>query len=443
MTIGARHYRRALLVLLGAAAALRLGWALWKMHQGLNVAVTAEAFDEARHVASGQGLAGAYGDDLPTAHLLPIPPLIAGGVYALLGTATPAAELVLCAYATALAVGRILLFERCFARLDVAPGARLGAVAALALASPYLSHEAITFRTWEGGLAGMVEGAFLLLLLRALGSSRPTSMAWLWPPSTAALLFFINPPLGLAAVACLLVAVWPRRHALPVGRMVLIGTTVLALLVGPWAWRNEQVLGHPVLLRSNAGLELALAMHPGARAGDPRAIFGRRLDILHPRHSRRAYALMRAMGGEVEYSAALGRATQRWMTAHPGEVAALMVRHLVEQLFPPAWVMDTETGAGRAIAKSAIAWIVAALGLAGSAWALARHRRDWLYPALLIAVPLVLMTPFEPYHRYIFLLFSPLAFAGADGVEQLWRRVSRRPAPAAPGTPVAGSRDAP
>lgn len=423
----AARYRRALLLLLLLGIAARVGWALWKMHGGLDMNVAAEAFDEARHLAAGQGWAGAYKDDMPTAHLLPIPPLVAGAVYAMLGVATPASELTLMAYATALAIGRIWLFERCFARLGAGPVARLGAVAVLCLLTPYLSHEAITFRTWEGGLAAFVEAGFLLLLLRQLARDPVDAAGWSWTVAVAALLFFINPPLGLAAFACLAVAAWPRRRALPIVRLGLTGSAALALLIGPWAWRNQQAIGHPVLLRSNAGLELALSMNPGAlTTTDPRAQFGDRLLQLHPRHSDAVRARMRAMGGEVEYSAALGAETKRWMAAHPTDAMRLMARHLWQQLFPPSWIMETDKAGLLSLGKAAVASTASALGLAGFAWALARRRRWWIYPALLVIVPVGLMLPFQPYHRYIFLLFSPLVFAAADAVEQGWRAVSRR-----------------
>lgn len=79
--------RRATIVLLVFGVLVRLAWSLNKIRQGLDMRVSGEAFDVARHIALGKGWAGAYGDDLPTAHLLLIPPAIAGGVYALWGSA--------------------------------------------------------------------------------------------------------------------------------------------------------------------------------------------------------------------------------------------------------------------------------------------------------------------------------------------------------------------
>lgn len=291
-------------------------------------------------------------------------------------------------------------------------------------AEPVFVAEAISFRTWDGGLAAFVEAAFLLLLLRAL-DGLGSRHRWAVVSSTASLLFFINPMVGMAAFACLAVALWPMRSSLPIVKLAGVSVAVLAGLIVPWTVRNAQMLGSPVPLRSNAGLELAIGMDPGAlQARDARVQFGLRWAQVHPRASLQNYRRMRATGGEVAYAESLDRATWRWMIAHPADTLRLMVVHLGQALFPPPWTMDTEAGQWRAFGKSLVARLAAAVGLAGITGAMLRHRPNWIYIALLIGIPALLMMPFQPVTRYVFLLFAPLVFAGADMVEQLRRTIT-------------------
>lgn len=89
----------------------------------------------------------------------------------------------------------------------------------------------------------------------------------------------------------------------------MIAASALALVFAPWALRNKAMLGEPVLLRSNAGLELAVAYHPAAAAATAatmRHVFFDRLVEIHPFQSRAAFAVMQRAGGEISYARKLG-----------------------------------------------------------------------------------------------------------------------------------------
>src|SRR6185312_7250821 len=72
-----------------------------------------------------------------------------------------------------------------------------------------------------------------------------------------AIIFFVSPPMGLAAYCILFVSfimhVAPSRWP----STVLIVVLTLTAVVTPWTIRNYIVMGEPIVLRSNLGLELS------------------------------------------------------------------------------------------------------------------------------------------------------------------------------------------
>ena len=69
--------------------------------------------------------------------------------------------------------------------------------------------------------------------------------------------------MGVAAVCCGILLTIRR---LPAGDWWKVGAAsalALAALVVPWTVRNLHAFGEPILLRNNAGLQVALAFHEG------------------------------------------------------------------------------------------------------------------------------------------------------------------------------------
>jgi hypothetical protein len=406
-----------LLLLLAAGIVLRFAYTWHLSRQGLPNAAS-EAWQVAVHLAHAQGFAGAYRfGDLPTAHMLPIPPAIAGGVYAVLGVSSPAAEFVLLAWSTALAIGSFVLFDRAFAMLGTPRRARLLALAALLFANPYISQEVVEFRVWDGGLASFLSAACLVMLLQIKQKNQVKIRAVANLVALNALLFFVNPILGVAAYCCtglvILTRLSIRRFAIVSGIAVL----ALAVLIVPWTLRNERIMGKGIPLRSNAGLELAISMYPGAEqpVGSPADRFADRLRAIHPQDGREGFDAMVRAGGEVPYATALGQASIRWIVTHPATAARVVGSHIRQVLLPPVWLFDiSSTNHTGSVVKSLLACLASIAGLPGIALALARRRPSWIFVALLVAVPTLLISPFQPIARYIYLIFPPLVFAGAD-----------------------------
>jgi hypothetical protein len=383
-----------------------------------------EAYLVAQAIGEGRGFADAYGPGHgPTAHLLPISPGIAGGVYELFGVSSPSAELVLATWSIGLALGSYLLLDRAFARLGVSSLARLAALGFLCLAPTYIAQESVDFRVWEGGLAVFVSALFLDRLL-ALRDERAPFRDRAFLAIIAPVLFFISPLLGLAAVMSLCVY-WLRQRD-PTGFVIsfTVSGIVLAALVVPWALRNERVLGHFVPLRSNAGLELAIGQHPEALADRPGdEILMARLVAIHPLQSREAFYAMKAAGGEIPYAHARGIEAQRWVAAHPVQSARLMLTHLRQALIPSPWMFRIWGNLPLAPIQAALAILVGVLGLSGLGERLMRGDRRWLYVVLLVGVPALLFSPFQPVMRYSYLDYALLVFSAAAGLDALSRRL--------------------
>lgn len=374
-----------------------------------------EAMRVALAVGSGRGFADAYHvGQGPTAHLLPVSPGIAGLVYRLLGAASMPAETLLAAWSIGLALATYLLLYRAFGRLGTPRWARLIGLGYACLAPAYIGQEAVDFRVWDGGLAAYLAALFFDLLTaaaseRELGPERLAATA-----VVCAVLFFVNPPLGAAAaLASALYAareLSPRQTALAAG----IAVGVLGLLVTPWAARNARVLHAPVLLRSNAGLELALADYPGAAsAGDRKQQFLARLRAIHPSFNANAYRAVETHG-EVAYSRGAGAEAKRWIAAHPIAAATLMLLHIRQTIAPQPWEFDVF---GRNLSprlRAALVDLASLAGVLGLTLGVWSRRCGWLYLATLLGTWVVITSPFQPVPRYTYLAYPFLVFCGAD-----------------------------
>ncbi len=192
--------------------------------------------------------------------------------------------------------------------------------------------------------------------------------------------------------------------------------TALALFIVPWTLRNQAALGEPIWLRSNFGLELALANHPGAvDPVDPAQVFRDRLQEIHPfPKSGSGYARMQAAGGEVRYARQLGQETQHWIASNPGAFAQLTLRHAREFFFPPAWLWEIYGPFSSARQRSVMHTAIAAAGLFGAAVALAAAWRRYRFAVIMLVVPAMPYFVLQPILRYRYIIFGLLIMFAFD-----------------------------
>lgn len=388
-------------------------WSWWQPAQG----ASGEAMNVAIALGEGRGFAGAFGAGHgATAHLLPPGPAMAGLVYGWLPPRSPGAEAILAAWSIGLAIATYMLLYRALGHLQVPRRARLAALAIGLLVPAYFTLETVDFRVWEGGLASALTALFLERVIAAHrrlagergAASHRASRFPLVPIGCACLLFCVNPVLGMGAFACLtmlgIMLLSPRANI--VGSGIALG--LLAIAIVPWTVRNYHALGAIVPLRSNAGLELALANNRAMLdTTDPSRALEQRLRAIHPTANARVRAEVVRIG-EVAYARRLGAEAERWIADNPGSVARLWSRHVRQMLFPDRWITDPRHSLGGSV-RAVVIQLIGVAGLAGLALLLGRRRQDGaVYPAVLIVTVIVLLAPFQPVSRYTYSLYPML-----------------------------------
>lgn len=419
---GADGERSFVLCLIAGFLAIRLIW-LIKVHGGIDGFLDAS---EATRVALSVARHGVIGDAYligqgPTAHLMPLNPLLAGGVMWLFGPGSTAANLTLLALSLGQVICGYLLVRQVFVRLGADPRALRWGTALLMLLAPFVPQETVDFRYWEGASALCLVALNMLAMIALDKRRRLSGRELLLIPALFALTAFVSPPAGLAvALGWAVVAL----RALPLASAATLAVATamaLAALFVPWTLRNASVLGEPIPLRSNAGIELALAMHPAAVSGDnPAQVFHDRLGEVHPAANAAALQIVRR-DGEAAYSRKLARQSWAWIRENPAAAARLWLRHVSEVIVPRPWQMYFTGWEGARVARATIIAIVQLIGLAGLAIALwTRHRRYWIV-ASYIAVTALAFGFFQPMPRYGFLLYPFFAFLAAQALAALRR----------------------
>lgn len=416
------------LALLGGLL-LRLLWLVME-HGALDGFLTA---GEAQYVALTLAKTGSFADAYfegqgPTAHLLPISVGIAGGILRLFGPFSPAASLTLLAWSLAQTGLAYLALYRLFQALGATPPATRWGLVLLCLVPPFVTQEVIDFRYWESGLAVVLATMALLLLTRMEQTgTEPGTRAIVAIGALVAVTFFVAPVAGLAAGICagsLALIRWPWRRALLLAAAFAF---CLALMVVPWAMRNARELGEPVLLRSNAGIELAIANHPDALSDrPPERVFSDRVAAIHPIGNVAGRAEIRQRGGEVRYSRRMGERARAWIIAHPADFARLYLRHLRQFFFPEPWQFYFSGWEGMRTARSVTISIVALLGLVGLATRLTRDARRYWMVAVYVAAVALSYAVFQPMPRYIYLTYGLLAFLATDLLARAAQGIARR-----------------
>ena len=417
------------ILILGAA--LRFAWLV---HDRFRV-VNSEAFFVARAVATKGELADAYGPGSGlTAHLSPGMPLMVGTVYRWFGVGAPQAEFVLACISLTFIYVSFLASNAAFKRLGIAPIARIGALAALALLPLNLFYEMCGFRHWEGAVAAAGIGLCLSRALELDGDERRPS----WPDLSAlaaggAVLSLFSLPAALACFGILgLLALRTHGWTGFVGAAAASAALFIAVSY-PWALRNEAAVGAMVWTRTSFGINFAAGYHDQAiNLSKGQKVFDDRLAEVSPFLHPAALAKLKAAGGEVAYDSLLTARTEEWIRQHPAGALKIAARHLREFYFPSRWMLPAVSPVLVQLKQAAI-WAIAFVGFMGLGVGLARKNWRFLYvaaPLLLLMLPYVLG---QPVPRYSYPVGGLLVFLAAD---MTWRasksmgsRLSWRPHP--------------
>lgn len=397
--------------------------------------VGGEALNVARSVARTGNIADAFGRGSGlTAHLPPVLVVYAGYVYRIFGMPSQVSDFILSATSviTVLAAGYLLFLS--FKEIGMTPLWRLGALAVFCILPLFPQLEMVTFRIWEGGLASFLAALLLYCVTRPEPVGSQSLRPWIVSSIVGSVLFFLNPAAGLAGFAMLGVWLIRERRIDTWPKHVASAAIVLAVVLAPWTIRNYEAFGRFIPLRSNMGMELALANHPGALSNrDPKTVMVDRLHEIHPQESQHAFDRMQAMGGERVYADRLGAEAKAWIVAHPTQFAELCVRHVIQFYFPPEWQWNIYINFPTRTMKLKLllVYLVSALGLLGAVAGLLRWRGPYFYPAIMVLVPAVTYAVVQPVLRYHYLIHGITIFLGIEFVRRVVNLVLSRTRPAA------------
>ncbi|WBY08927.1 hypothetical protein PIB19_05885 [Sphingomonas sp. 7/4-4] len=384
---------------------------------------------EATRIALALARTGTFADAYyegygPTAHLLPILPGIAGFLFWLFGPLSVPANLALLGWSLLQTFASYWLLRRLFQRLGMDATAIRWGLALLCLVPVFQPQETIDFRYWEGA-AAVTLAAISLNLLLALDER--THIGWralLLPAALAALTFFVSPAAGLGIYACWGLFALRRLGLAKALQFGGLCAAALALLVVPWAMRNAVMVGEPVPLRSNFGLEIAIANHPAAVSGDrPAETFAERLVAIHPYHGRAARIELAREGGEIAYARHLGTETKAWIAAHPLDFARLSARHLHQFFFPSPWQFYFSSREELRTPRAILLSLVSLFGLLGLGAAIYRRQRGYGWLAIYIAGAALPYAIVQPIPRYSYLVYGMLAFLAVEALLRAGRYV--------------------
>lgn len=315
-------------------------------------------------------------DSGPTAHCLPLNPMLQAAMLTLTGVGgLGAAFIIIMACAEiSLAYALLPLLSRSCG-LTAAPGVLAGLLGA-----------ALPLNFWAQS-SGEFEYSLTALLLVA--ATCRVADAWVaGEPMSKARAAGTGCLMGLAALCSAsaipvfglwgLFGLWRFRRGL---RAYLTACAIAAALclalLAPWALRNNAALGVPTWTRSNFGLELHLSNNdqatPLLAANMPV------LKRLHPFHSREEQKKVRALG-EYAYNRARLAEAEAWIAAHPGPFLSLTLQRMACLAVTPG-DRPIQTLAGAVLTLLGVWGLVVLLR--------ARHPAAWLFLGLLAGYPAV------------------------------------------------------
>jgi hypothetical protein len=424
-----RIVRNAVPIILAIGVAIRLLWL--SRHAPPNFAV-----GEAANVAASIARTGSFADTFArgsglSAHFTPSMTLIAGLVYALFGVRSLASEAILTAISLGVSLASAWLWYRVVLAIGAPRWSALAALALFCLVPLNFTNEVIAFRAWEGGLATAGAAWCLLVAIRMDQEAEPTLRRFAQLAILCALTFYINQAIGLAVYGAMGLLLLRRFEVRRWPAAIAMAALCLAVVLAPWTIRNAVTFDRFIPLRSNLGLELALANYPGAvTRRDERAQFLDRLRAIHPLESDSAFQAMMRAGGEIPYADGLGREAKAWIAANPDLFARLSLHHLSEFYFPRAWQWNVYSERARAVAvRQALVWGLSLAGLIGALLL------PWLYGSRAIYLTIFAIAPCLPYAivqpipRYSYLVFAPLLFCATLLAAVIVERARKRRTP--------------
>ena len=253
----------------------------------------------------------------PTAHPTPLSPALLAFIYHAFGmTATAGYARALVGISSHSALCALLPW---FAR-ELGLGARAGIFAGGAWALIPMQGLGEVIGLGGSAHAALAFGLLTAAFLHRWTADRLSAAGSLLLGIACGAAFHVLPPLLLVVLGNLVFELWWKRdrHKWRLAACVAAGA---ALACVPWIWRNYAALHAFFFIRSNFGLELRIANHPGADA-DIEVTYARDGTLRHPSENLEEARQVRDLG-EAEYNRRARNEALAWIRNHPAEFLRL------------------------------------------------------------------------------------------------------------------------
>ncbi len=336
-------------------------------------------------LANGRGFSSPFGGDTgPSAWTAPIYPWIVSVAFRFFGNYSRAAAFWLLVLNSAFAALTCWTIYRTARRLfNETVAVWSGWIWALL---PYTIFWAVR-EIWETSVSAFLLSLLFMLTVEMEGDERLSS--WIGYGLLWAIAALTNPSaLSFLPFAGCCLAYQLHGRGKQWIAPALLSAVIFWMTIMPWLVRNYEVLGRPVFIRDNFGVELRIGNNPLAE--------GIYVLAYHPASSVTQFAKYKQMG-EAAFCAEQGRLAREWIEQHPRRFLVLTFRRFIFFWDGMPRVSDVE---GLIAAKNLLFLATSVLGIWGLLLAWKRRIHGvFLFAALLIFYPLVYYVCF-PELRY-------------------------------------------
>jgi len=360
-----------------------------------------ELYYLAQSIAEGRGYGNPYAIPTgPTTHFSPGVPLVLAAALKLFGTGMIGDIAI---YTVNAAAASLLYALLPITAVLIGLPQRSGLIAALVgILVPI--HFLVELHDSPGVFAALCLQALVLLTARMWREERlMTRFGTVYGFACGVILLF-SPQLLPVCIAFLALTSLQYRRAALWFAAASAATAICVLL--PWAVRNAVVLGSPIFLRGNFGLELQVSNND--LSGPSIAQNGESFKLYHP-FVNRAECDRIVRLGEVSYMHSKLQQAAGWIESHPQHFAVLTAERVRLFWFPKAYRWY----------QTALIWALTAMALVGLVMIRNSHRVAFrLIAAIWIMYPLVYyVVQWDNRYRYpihwtILLLASQLMMVG-------------------------------